>query len=635
MDDQGQPTGGYVYMPRAFYEALHKISASPRLSSQSWLIQSAAYRVTLNSADPALELGESPRILAEYDAAVLEAGTSIELPLSRAEVTVLDAMLDGQAVPPLWDEAGTSLSFAVESPRQVRISLVLRPRMQTSERSFELAMSIPPVPRSSLVVQAASLESVEVPGARGSVQRDASRQEITADLGPADRLVVRWPIPGAVTTTAPEVSVSQLLLLRVHPNSVVLDTRFDFQIQSGVLQHVELLTDPRLQLLPLSPGSPVRQHEIQPGSLQRIRLDLDRPYTGELTIRASFLVSDVRGVGILTPPHVEVNARRSGPDWLAAWVAPGLEVPPPSDPRVAAQALAEFQSLWGGLDVTPQYVARINPSESPPSISVEPVTSRTESREALDVTVSLDQVTLAFRAMLNMAHRRFLQQRLTIPANLTVDDVQLSRDGVSRVLRWADDGSGTLTVFFSAPLSGQHELSLQGSMPTPETLPVVTTANAEVTDYQCRVYRGTGVRVTWIRVRAGSWRPESSPGQYDVGRGRLVATLVGNSQVASNASQTRLGVVPNRPLASGELATTLDFQEGRWWVEADLRATVERGELDSIRFVVPDEIGSTLQFDPDLPFEVIASLEPRRRIVIIRPPAALTGEVRIKLRGEL
>ena len=118
VDDQGQPTGGYVYMPRAFYEALHKISASPRLSSQSWLIQSAAYRVTLNSADPALELGESPRVLAEYDAAVLEAGTKIELPLSRAEVTVLDAMLDGQAVPPLWDEAGTSLSFAVESPRQ-------------------------------------------------------------------------------------------------------------------------------------------------------------------------------------------------------------------------------------------------------------------------------------------------------------------------------------------------------------------------------------------------------------------------------------------------------------------------------------------------------------------------------------
>ena len=435
VDDQGQPTGGYVYMPRAFYEALHKISASPRLSSQSWLIQSAAYRVTLNSADPAVELGESPRILAEYDAAVLEAGTSIELPLSRAEVTVLDAMLDGQAVPPLWDEAGTSLSFAVESPRQVRISLVLRPRMQTSERSFELAMSIPPVPRSSLVVQAASLESVEVPGARGSVQRDASRQEITADLGPADRLVVRWPIPGAVTTTAPEVSVSQLLLLRVHPNSVVLDTRFDFQIQSGVLQHVELLTDSRLQLLPLSPGSPVRQHEIQPGSLQRIRLDLDRPHTGELTIRASFLVSDVRGVGILTPPHVEVNARRSGPEWLAAWVAPGLAVPPPSDPHVAAQALAEFQSLWGGLDVTPQYVTRINPSESPPSISVEPVTSRTESREALDVSVSLDQVTLAFRAALNMRTGAFLQQRLTIPANLTVDDVQLSRDGVSRVLR--------------------------------------------------------------------------------------------------------------------------------------------------------------------------------------------------------
>jgi hypothetical protein len=543
-------------------------------------------------------------------------------------------MLDGQAVPPLWDEAGTSLSFTVESPRQVHLTLVLRPRVQSSARAFELAMSIPTIPRSSLVVKAASLDGVEVPSARGAVLRDASRQEVTADLGPADRLVARWPVPGTVMAVTPEVSVSQLLLLRVYPNAVVLDARFDFQIQAGVLQQVELQTDPRLQLLPLPPGSPVLQHETQPGSLQRIRLDLDRPYAGELTIRASFLVNGLGSVGVLMPPHVAVNARRSGPEWLAAWVAPGLEIPPSHEPRAAAQTLAEFQSLWGGLDVSPQYVARWNPAESPLSIPVQPVLSRTVSRESLDLTVALDQVTLAFRAALDMRAGAHLQQRLVIPANLAVDDVQIIREGISRVLRWSDDGRGTLTVFFSAPLSGEHELLLQGSLPTAETLPIVTLAEADVTDYQCRIYRRTGVRVT-VAPGSGWELTASSLGQYDVGRGRLVATLVGKGPRSPGAAPSRLEVTPNRPLASGELATTLDFRDGRWWVEADLRATVERGELDSLRFLIPDEVASPIQLEPPMPFEVITSIEPRRQIVIIRPPTALTGETRIKLRAEL
>lgn len=635
VDDEGQPAGSYVYMPRAFYEALYRLLTSPRPASQSWLLQSAAYRVSLGSADSGSEIGDSPRVLADFTVAVLEAGTTIRLPLSRAEVTVLDATLDGQTVPPLWDEAGTSLSFPVESSRQVRLALVLRPRIHMSDRAFELAISIPPLPRSSLLVQAAALEGVEVPHARGSVQRDVARQEIAAELGPANRLVVRWPVASTVRAAASEVTVSQLLLLRVHPNSVVLDARFDFQIQSGVLQQVELLTDPRLQLLPLPPGSPVLQYETQAGNEQRIRLDLDRPYVGELTIRASFLVNDVSGTGLLTPPQVEMNARRSGPEWFAVWVAPGLEISPPSEPRAAAQTLAEFQSLWGGLDVAPQYVARLNPAEPLPAIAVQPVTARTESREALDVTVASDQLTLAFRAALNMRTGAYLQQRLMIPARLSVEDVQVQRDGVNRVSRWADDGRGTLTVFFNAPLSGQYELSLRGSMPTIETLPFVTTAEAEVVDYQCRIFRRTGVGVT---VAPGpGWRltTDDSSGQYDARLGRLVATLVAQGPFSADAAPTRLGVALNRPLASGELATRLDYLDGQWWVEVDLRAHVERGELDSLRFLIPDAVASDIRLEPAWPLEIIASLEPHRRIVIVRPPASLTGEARVKLRAEL
>ena len=69
-----------------------------------------------------------------------------------------------------------------------------------------------------------------------------------------------------------------------------------------MVEHLELLVDPRLELLPFPTDSVVARHTISEGAEPRIRLDLDRAYTTDVSVEASFLVRGLSGAGQLTPP---------------------------------------------------------------------------------------------------------------------------------------------------------------------------------------------------------------------------------------------------------------------------------------------------------------------------------------------
>ena len=75
---------------------------------------------------------------------------------------------------------------------------------------------------------------------------------------------------------------------------------------------------------------------------------------------------------------------------------------------------------------------------------------------------------------------------------------------------------------------------------------------------------------------------------YDPWRGRLVATLKSTGGELQPSAQ--LTVAVNRPDFRGELTTTLEYDRDRWTVEAALKARIQRGELDSLRFVVSEEL---------------------------------------------
>ena len=207
-------------------------------------------------------------------------------------------------------------------------------------------------------------------------------------------------------------------------------------------------------------------------------------------------------------------------------------------------------------------------------------------KQAMDISVGLNQSTVQFRAVLLMKGGSYLQQRLSVPQQLTVRDLQVTQGGINRLKRWADDGQGTLTLYFSSPLTGEHGLSLTGEIPTPSALPLLFVQDAKIPDYQVKIFRRPAVSVSVAGENLGGLLSEIKAGQYDPVLGRFVAAI----QCAGTSDATasiKLRVTPNRPNVRGQLVTRLEFNENGWTAEAQLALRVARGELDSFSIVDP------------------------------------------------
>ena len=116
---------------------------------------------------------------------------------------------------------------------------------------------------------------VEVPSACGGVSLEKEPPRLLAELGPADRLTVRWQEAAAPNGARLAVNAEQLTWLKIQPGSVVVDAKFKFHVAEGELRQVQLAVDPRLRLLPL-PGDapPTVQVGAESGQTRLITLPL-------------------------------------------------------------------------------------------------------------------------------------------------------------------------------------------------------------------------------------------------------------------------------------------------------------------------------------------------------------------------
>ena len=108
---------------------------------------------------------------------------------------------------------------------------------------------------------------VQVPSACGAVRVEKDPPRLLADLGPAERLTVRWQEGAASAMAGPGLNAEQLVWLKVQPGSLVITTKFKLHVGEGQIQQVQLAVDPRLRLLPL-PGDDPPTVQVGPESEQ-------------------------------------------------------------------------------------------------------------------------------------------------------------------------------------------------------------------------------------------------------------------------------------------------------------------------------------------------------------------------------
>ena len=636
VDEKGQPSGDYVYVPRALYQAMHSPAVFSRVLPRAWMIQSASYEVTLRSLQQPEEGTSAAEVVADYELEVSKGVREVRLPLAREGARLREATLEGRTIYPLWDADGRALAFDVGTAGRLRLTLSFRPLIQDHGPISGFEIGIPAFPRSRLRVKTdGNVEDLLLPTAAGAVSRRAAAGEVSADLGPVDKLSVHWKNPELAEAPASGIAASELFLVKVQPSSVMVDARFTFHVREGVLRQVALLADPRWRLLPMPPGEPVVRHEIQEGAIQTIRLELDQAYRDEVTVQASFLLEETRGLGDLRLPRLQTAAARASTPWVGVWLAPGLELTVLSSLQARPQDVAEFLSHWGATEATPCHAVRAPLEESSRLLAIRAASPRKAAEQEMQISLGAETARVSFRAWLRIQDSDCVQQRISVPRGLRIRDVQAHREGLSCLSRWADDNAGTATVFFSGPISGDCVLLLEAEMPAPRTLPVISLQDAEVQKHVVRVYRRSDVQLEVTDLAGWEPVPGAGTGQYVPAKGRLVATLQAADPKGLSAARAALQLAPNRPSVRGQLLTQLSLREQQWCADARLNLQVSGGVVDALRLEVPREFGQPYQLNPPLPFELQDVPGQERRILLIWPAEPAQGEVSLHVSGTL
>ncbi len=651
IDDQLAPVGEYNYLPLEFYDEIHRRASQGGDHRGDWVIQSAGYRAVFAWREQRAAL-DMTDLIALYQIEVTrpQQRVTINWPGDAARRNILEARLGGQPAELLWNEAYTAFSVLVPQSGTNQLELVVRPHVQTDSSTRFVKMAIPAVNRSRVRIEAPmDAAGIEVRSRIGATQLDAESGEQIVEMGPATQLHIAWPINVAAASTTSQVEVSELKWLRVRPaeqpNSVMIDARYRFRAISGEIDELRLITDPRLRLRPVDREQMklLSEPEIRTGESQVITWKLHEPVSGEITLNVQFWMTKTSGLGKLPLPRLEAGTGRVVRRWLAVSVSPDLEFTPAIDELLDPLDAAEFLTAWGTAKTFPDLTYRCLTADPVWSLATQARTSRTETRQQLQISVGQGAIDLVLRAQLETVDGDVFQHRLNVPAGFEVQSAVLISDDANLASHVENDARGNVTVFLTRGVTGEQRLEVRGRVAVDSDngkipFPRVTLKDTELRNDEIRLFRQSEVA---LKVEASPPLPKASQaaiGSFYDPLGRLVAAFDLTATDTTRVGDANLIVEPNRPFAEGRLVTTLVRTEDQWEASADLTVQINgsSGVIDKLRLAVPAEWTGPFTIEPPLDYQLRTIPDPRNvRQLVIRCPQPVANGLRILIRGQL
>lgn len=505
VDEAGRPAGQEVYVPEEFYKELQRRLNPPPQMPPGWQFVSAVYRGTFSSGNMGdrWEITDFHLIL---ECLVAEAPATLEFPLGSDSLMprVEEVLVDGRAAAASWNAGRLQVTFSETGRHRLRIPFSLTPTARGSY--LEVAGSVPRV-ANARVELAASPEflRVEIPSATGRVESDPESGAWTAELGPADQLVIRWP--GSQPPFS-EVSseCERLSLLDIQPDGYRWTVRWRVRSGDTTLRQLQMICDGDLILQKVTgPG----QVDVQPkGSAangQVFELTFNAPLPEEWVLTAEFLQPPGEGPGGVRLPGVvlaDMNLTRQelvvlrpvglrldrdeAPGWEAAdpaqivgrWNLPPVEA-------VLAYESARPSAFWGGWFV---------PEPAPVQVD-----------ETVQLTIGARSAHLVWQARLAKDRALPGSYDVTLPPGLEVGRVAVFSGAVQHPSQLASPQPGRLAVLTGTVPGGEARLVIEGTIPLPEaeewTLVRPQIDGAQTQNLMIGVFRESGVAVDVVEAR--------------------------------------------------------------------------------------------------------------------------------------
>jgi hypothetical protein len=639
-DTEKNPVGDKVYVPDAFYNELFRRAEIVSEKPRDWLLTHAIYRGSLvrgtTTGKPAVEL-----LRVQYDLRVFNRSVRVKIPLQLDDPTSPpeNTMLDGRPLKLLADPQGSAFVFDIEEPGEYRLEFSLKPAPRNDNGDSGIDLAIPRVAGARLeLLLPADSPVVEVPSALGKVAVESVPPRTVADLGPTDRMTIRWRENG---TGAAVAEIEKLLWLNIQPGSVVLDVRLKANALAGRLQKLQLAVDPRLRLQPVAgSGAPSVQVHNPPDRPQIITLEWANPLPEQTAVGLSFLWTGASGVGKVGVPQFEVQNFPAGKRWLAVSVDPQLEYALPRSaedtwfkPETESLPVADFLKAWGIPASTPAAACRLG-ENADWRLSVKPREPVVAADPTLDLSFDRDRVEVDFSAELNVVSGYLFQYRLVCPKEFAVQSLSVKKDGMELVGRWTREDDGAITVFLTGPAEGRHKLKLHGSAPLAgKTTITIPKASIEQVAYETtlvRIYRRPGVLLEITSPAEAETLSQNSEAETAV-PGRLVRAY----RVSDKASLLGSVVLePNNPVFEAQQLVWLRQEDRQWRAGVEYRVQVLKGVVDEFQCEVsPSWIGPFTTTSTD-DIRVSGAPGERRRLTVV-PRHAIQGEYTFGFAGLL
>jgi hypothetical protein len=613
---------------------LYLRAAATAEKPQGWLIASGVYRASL-SKDTA-----SPRLLVEelsvdFDLHVFGRAARVRLPFHRDEAKLLPdkSLLDGRQIQPEWEADGSALIVDIAEPGQYRLELAMRPTARAGDAAG-IDMAIPRLATSRLELTAPEgAPPLEVISAIGAVRREEQPARIVAELGPAERLTVRWQDAADATASAPAVDADELFWLKIQPGSVVVEAKLKLRVVSGQLRRLQLVADPCLQLLPLAgPDAPAVQIHTPVGQPQIIDLQWPRPIAESATIDARFLFTGTSSVGNLRLPQLDVLDVRPSKRWLAVSVDAALEHQEQMPGRLDAVAVPEFTAAWGAAEAAPLFACRLAAGPSQWSMATRPRHAETAVEQTLALSFDGIDAAVQLDAKLTTSSGYVFQHRVLAPPDLKIEGISVLAGGVQCAARWAQDRQGAITVFLTGPVSGSHELSLRGRLPAPlgkkMPLPLLQIDAGHAQSSEVQLFRHPAVLIQDDNLVGLTQVKETPSEPIPVELGRLACWLRADG---GERPQAQLTILPNHPKVQAEQTIRLMHEGNAWKAVFDCRLHVAGGLLDQFSLDAPPPWSGPLVVRPSR----LSESPGENRRLVLRPRAAITGDYQFSVAGPL
>ena len=536
-DAKGQAVGDKVYVPGAFHDQLF----DSRLDDQpvDAAIQSATYRLELAGS------GDKQEITADYVVHVPRRSSKIRLPISarlirRVQYIQLDQSriirqspdADGNAVLPL--PAGDSYT----------LRFTLLPKVTQLGDSTELSLPIPVVGASRLFIDAErTVSSVSVLECAGKTLEPSLRRW-ESDLGPIDRLRVRFRTEGEAKTKTPS-TISRTFWVSVGRQETTIEAEVQSNNPVGIDETLQFDVSGKPPKLVSAGWQLQSQTLIAP--LKR-RVTVRKIVSSATPVRLIWtmpsivndLTAEVDRVSMTLPDVSQVSADEDSIAESAAWYAlqhdPSLRVDLiPLRDQEAPQS-KDFLDRWRGYkDRGAIDQVWVGSQEATELVVQQRVAADTSCKQTQHIHLTQSAVQLRFQAQLASDENTIKRRTLVVPAGVQVHDVIIDGKSVSAPVK---------------TVNGKVELALGES---PERIVVKGSVPRRLSNNR-KQYR---LSLPMLEI----WPAVSTEDSLLITRDRTVSVEV--TRAPDNYSEVQSPLASNEQLSLGEIPVV------RWTKTAD------------------------------------------------------------------